>query len=270
MPTSPVSNNPLVVRHHAAMAALNESLKRALRSPQLLRMDKTSAKYADAVAALVQEFASASASLTADYYEDVREAAGITTPYRVPAPEDLPVDRVGESLAPAKKVDPKVAQSQVESIAGLLVTSTGKSLLISAIMGDDKAKKWARVTRPGACAFCRMLATRGPVYKSDKTASFIPHPGPGKRGGVCQCTIEAVFHPESYEPTAATRADQKLYNDATAHVAPGEQLNAFRRAIAAQNRGEVPVFAKARPNPLARSQADQFQSLLGSLPKSRA
>lgn len=265
MPTPPVSNNPLVAEHHAAMVGLNELLKRALRSPQLLGMDKTSSRYATAVAALVEEFASASTSLAADYYANARLDAGITAPYRPPVTESPATNEIHASVVTATRIDPKQAQPLVETNAGLLVASAGKGLLIDAIMGDDKAKKWARVTSPGACAFCRMLATRGAVYKSDKSASFIAHPTAGGKGGLCRCTIEAVFHPESYEPTAMTRADQKLYSDATEHVKPGEQLNAFRRALYAKSQGKAPVLAQAKNVAAAPNPADQMAALLGRL-----
>lgn len=233
MALPPVSNNPLVSEHHAAIVGLTGKLRKALRSPQLARLDKSSAQYAAVFAALVQEFGSASVSLNADYYEDARTDAGIPGAYRVPDVEPLAPGRVSGALSAALDAPPDLTQSSVEGYADLLVTSIGKNALIAAIMGDSKAQKWARVTSGKACAFCRMLATRGAVYKSDQTASFVPHPK-------CHCTIEAVFHPESYEPTAATRADQALYNDATVGSDPGDRLNAFRRSLAAKDRGESP------------------------------
>lgn len=237
MPLLPVSNNPLVSEHHAALVGLTDKLKKSFRAPRLVRLDKSSTQYAAVFAALVQEYGSASVSLNSDYYDDARTDAGIPGVYRVPDVEPLAPERVSGALSAALDVPPDLAQSSVEGYADLLVTSIGKDALIAAITGDKTAQKWARVTSPGACAFCRMLATRGAVYKTDATASFVPHPK-------CHCTIEAVFHPESYEPTAATRGDQKLYNDAGENAEVGARLNAFRRAIAAQDRGETPVFLK--------------------------
>lgn len=257
MANPPVSNSPLVSRHHAAIVGLTGKIKTALRSPQLLRLDKASAQYAAVFVALVQEFGSASISLNSDYYEDVREDAGVSGSFRTPTIEPAGADEIATSLAATLAPDPVVAQSNVEGLADLLVTSAGKDVLIAAIMGDGKAKKWARVTSAGACAFCRMLATKGAVYKSDASASFIPH----KK---CHCTIEAVFHPESYEPTAATRADAALYNAANENVRRGDQsnarLNAFRRAIEAQKRGETPALAKPR-SPLTVSAGDRRAAL---------
>lgn len=259
MPTSPVSNNPLVSQHHAALTGLANRLKRTLRSPQLIQLDKSSPQYAAAFAALVQEFGSASISLNSDYYEDAREDARIPGAFRTPPAEMMAAAEISTSLATElDSVDPPLAQSRAEGVADLLVTSIGKGALIAAIMGDNKAQKWARVTSGKACAFCRMLATRGAVYKTDLSASFVPHPK-------CHCTIEAVFHPESYEPTAATRSDLALYNAAGENAAAGDRLNAFRRAIAAQDRGETPVFLKPRPLPVRPSQADLLAGLFGRI-----
>lgn len=245
MATPPVSNSPLVSQHHAALVGLSRKLTLALRSPQLVGLDKSSPRYAAAFAALVGEFGSASVSLNSDYYEDAREDAAIPGAFRVPPVEPLPRERIDVALTEAIDTnDIALAQSQTEGAADLLVTSIGKDALIAAIMGDGKAVKWARVTSPAACAFCRMLATRGAVYRTDQTASFVAHPK-------CHCTIEAVFHPESYEPTAATRADAALYEAANENVRAGDQpnarLNAFRRAVAAERRGETPTFTTPRP-----------------------
>lgn len=258
MPTSPVSNSPLVSQHHAALVGLTGKLKTTLRSPRLLRLDKSSAQYAAAFAALVQEFGSASVSLNSDYYEDARADADIPGAYRVPDVKVMPAEEVATSLAETIDADPTLTQARVEGLGDLLVTTIGKNALIGAIMGDKTAQKWARVTSGSACAFCRMLATRGAVYKTDATASFIPH----KR---CHCTIEAVFHPESYEPTAATRADQALYDAAGENAESGDRLNAFRRALAAQDRGEAPQFLKPRPPPERPSQADLLAGLFGRI-----
>lgn len=258
MALQPVSNNPLVSQHHAAIVGLTGKLKTTLRSPQLLRLDKSSTRYAAAFAALVREFGSASVSLNSDYYDDARTDAGIPGAYRVPDTEPLAPERISGALTAALDAPPDLAQSSVEGYADLLVTSIGKDALIAAIMGDKTAQKWARVTSGKACAFCRMLATRGAVYKSDATASFVPHLK-------CHCTIEAVFHPESYEPTAATRGDQKLYNDSTENAAAGDRFNAFRRAVAAQDRGETPVFLKPRALPVRPPQADLLAGLFGRI-----
>lgn len=259
MPTAPVSNNPLVSQHHAALSGLSRSLMRAMRSPQLVGLDKSSPKYAALLAALVQEFSAASTALNLDYYDDARTEAGITTPFRAPITPPPDADKVTTSLTEVSTIaDPVLAQSKAEGVADLLVVTAGKNALIAAIMGDGKAKKWARVTGGSACAFCRMLATRGAVYRSDSTASFVPHPK-------CHCTIEAVFHPESYEPTAATRADQALYAKATVHTKPGEGLNAFRRALNAQKRGEEPSFAGPRAASTAPSGASQYAALKATL-----
>jgi hypothetical protein len=258
MAPPPVSNNPLVSEHHAALVGLTGKLKTTLRTPQLLRLDKSSAQYAAAFAALVQEFGSASVSLNSDYYEDARTDAEVPGAYRVPDIEPLAPERVSGALTAALDAPPDLAQSSVEGYADLLVTSIGKNALIAAIMGDNKAQKWARVTSGKACAFCRMLATRGAVYKSDASASFVPHPR-------CHCTIEAVFHPESYEPTAATRSDIALYNAAGENAEAGDRLNAFRRALDAQGRGETPVFLKPAPLPVRPSQADLLSGLFGRI-----
>lgn len=50
--------------------------------------------------------------------------------------------------------------------------------------------RWRRVTDGKPCAFCAMLAARGPVYVSEVSSSFESHPG-------CGCTCE----PCAYDPS---------------------------------------------------------------------
>lgn len=50
---------------------------------------------------------------------------------------------------------------------------------------DERCIGWRRVTRPGACGFCLMLADRGAVYR-ESTAAFPAHSN-------CDCAAEPVF-----------------------------------------------------------------------------
>src|SRR5699024_7979625 len=42
-----------------------------------------------------------------------------------------------------------------------------------AALGDPSSVGWQRLAYAGACAFCRMLAGRGAVYKTNASASFV-------------------------------------------------------------------------------------------------
>jgi hypothetical protein len=91
------------------------------------------------------------------------------------------------------------------------------------ITGEARRSKlrFARVTSGDPCAFCAMLASRGPVYWSEETASFEPH-------GNCSCQPE-IEYGEGYEWPGRSREYRALWNETGS-------LNEFRTAL---GRGEL-------------------------------
>lgn len=70
---------------------------------------------------------------------------------------------------------------------------------------------WARVLSGETnCAFCAMLASRGAVYKSEKTAGFEPHPK-------CDCHAELVVKGQRWDGDSEAAALQDLWEDARDH-----------------------------------------------------
>jgi hypothetical protein len=103
---------------------------------------------------------------------------------------------------------------------------------------DKAAKGWARITRPTACSFCRMLAARGPVYLTEASGNFRAHVTKNGRGGTCQCTVEPWIGP-SYEPTAQVRADVALWDQITTEGFTGaDARNEFRRRVEGRADGQ--------------------------------
>jgi len=133
--------------------------------------------------------------------------------------------------------DPRLPR--VEAAAGKMVADVGRNELIEAIEADRQARGWARVTRPGACAFCLMLATRGAVYKDEGAAgrdSNVKFVGAGsyKFHDHCRCTIQPLFG-AIYEPPEHIREAKRLYREST--KGEGDKLNAFRRALEGRQDG---------------------------------
>ena len=103
-----------------------------------------------------------------------------------------------------------------------------RTAIIDAVRADSEAKGWARVTEPGACYFCAMLATRGAVYKTRETASFEAHRRyENGTGGDCRCHAEPVFN--AYEPTAEIRQWQADYQNLKAELGRSPSLLEWRR-----------------------------------------
>jgi hypothetical protein len=211
-------------------------------------------RYTVAVNALVRSYGAASSSAALTYYRKQRLAAGVTGPVRLRVAPPAPVEQVKATVdwgtkglygpSPAAKAaepvasvttdvvtatpdvvpDPVAAAEKIVSDAAeQIVLDQSRQTLIDAVQADSKAKGWARVTEPGACSFCLILATRGAVYKSRETGDFKAH-------NHCQCHVEPLFG-GSYEPTAQVRAAQAIYKSST--KGQGSKANAFRRAVKA-------------------------------------
>lgn len=79
--------------------------------------------------------------------------------------------RAGQSYETATKT----AFVRTSGTATRLVNDGARDTITRSIKRDDKALGWLRSTDDDPCAFCRMLASRGPVYKTRATAGFQAH-----------------------------------------------------------------------------------------------
>lgn len=108
------------------------------------------------------------------------------------------------------------------------VLTGSRETMLTLVQADEVALGWARVTDGDPCAFCAMLASRGPVYKSAATAGFKAHDN-------CACSAEAVFARTAAWPGDA-RDYQRLWYASTRGYSGKDAINAFRREYEAQRR----------------------------------
>ena len=117
--------------------------------------------------------------------------------------------------------------------SGSLVQSGGRNAIVDVTNRDDDAIGWQRITSGNPCAFCAMIASRGPVYKGEQSANFRAHwPGPNG-GGLCECIAEPVYSEEDI--SAQNRVLRQLWNESTAGLSGNNALNAFRAAMRDQD-----------------------------------
>lgn len=126
---------------------------------------------------------------------------------RVVAPEDeQPRARVIERLSGA-------TQRYVTTVARDTITENA----------EREGVRWARHAKPDACAFCRLLATRGPDYLTKESAQFVVGQNGRTRGDRkigelyhddCGCIPVPVRGGDSYEPPAYVSRWTTQYNDA--------------------------------------------------------
>jgi hypothetical protein len=114
-----------------------------------------------------------------------------------------------------------VAQARTAAAGMRHALDGGRTTILDTVAADRHALGWARVASGNACAFCAMVASRGPDYTSEATANFEAHDG-------CQCGAEPV-----YQADAAWPSNSQRYRDLWDEHAAGadDPLNSFRRAL---------------------------------------
>jgi hypothetical protein len=241
-----VSKTREVDEHYWAQVAILAALVQALRDvwPNLDPSDLRSlVNVRRLIASIVPDFSAAAIATAADYYEDVR-ALHVPGRFNAPTLPAVEVDDVGRALIDATKATESRARligvdeleadlrRDLEAEAQSMVADSASDEVFHAMRADRQAKGWARITRPGACYFCRMLASRGAVYQTRQAASFRAHKPRGNgTGGLCRCTVEPVFT-DPYEPTAQARADIELWREVTRDGFSGAAaIKEFRRRL---------------------------------------
>lgn len=180
----------------------------------------------------------------------------------VPRPRDYPrealtstIQRVvtdlrinGEPVTEANRTDTRVIETARKAIEGPVARhALEPAREVVADIGEDENHPgygWARVlTGAYSCAFCSMLASRGPVFSSKQATLgrggsplnlyHTAHPNKNGKlvGGNCDCIAVPVPRGStSWEGHEAHQKLEKLWQDSTEGHYGGDARNAFRRA----------------------------------------
>ncbi|MBA9002018.1 VG15 protein [Thermomonospora cellulosilytica] len=194
-------------------------------------------RFAELAATLIGLRRRDSAGLAADYYRAFRTAEGVDegAPTVVMA-ATLAAPTVGEQVRAAGlagyaggrragQAPEQAARNGLVRATGTatrMVLSGGRTTLVDSVRADRQALGWIRIVDANPCAFCAMLASRGPVYKSARTGGFQAHDH-------CGCTAEPVYR-GSRLPAANARLE-RLWNEVTQGKSGRNALNAFRRHL---------------------------------------
>lgn len=282
-----VSPDPIVRDHYAAQKGVTVALILALRKLWKLldlrdtkSLQATLPGYITGVEALVQHFGSASAYLASENFSQLRVQAGITDSFRVPLVDPPQSPQIEASMRWAtsdlwKALEPvtadltievidrpplaeveQAAQTRVEGAASKLVTDTGRNEMLEAIIADKRARGYARITRPGACYFCMMLAGRGAVYDKDsfdKSNAKFTGAGNAKAHDEDHCTLQPIFS-DHFEPSADVREAKALYDEVTKNKRGSKaKTKAFRRAYEGRADGPERTARSATSKPRSDS-----------------
>jgi hypothetical protein len=128
---------------------------------------------------VLETWAEASSAAAADWYEELRESAEIAGQFSAIAEPlgDLGAYALaGWAAEPLKLPEPDVvsARSRLEDGFQKRLANSANLTVTGSAEADPKARGYMRRTRPGACKFCIMVASRGAVY-TQKSARFACH-----------------------------------------------------------------------------------------------
>jgi hypothetical protein len=205
-------------------------------------------RYAETAERIVKRAHSASARTALSYLNRFRKAElnalglvadglNVALPNELSAGEvERLVNRYGQGFmarlinggASAEEAKRLALARQLGDVVGS-VLSGGRKVVDDGISNDRRCIGWRRVASPSCCSFCAMLASRGAVYKDQKSAlGSRKGGGRGGRGAgvhrACQCHMEPVYSRKS-KPAPNEARYERLWREAN-----GDPLQ-FRRLI---------------------------------------
>lgn len=246
------------------MNLLSRDMRRLRRLIRPARLQQTIPEWIDAAGTVIDRYGAASATLAADFYDAQREASGVAGRFTAPLAEAPPREQIEASLRwAAKDLWPRqeeratVAQLQpmpvrleqaahkAEGAAQKLALDQGRETVREAVQRDPRAIGYARAAALGACSFCKLMASRGAVYKDFESVGgaanerFEGDASVVKFHDNCHCQPIPIFRGDTFELSPQAAEWDRLYFEyAAGH--PGEQLARFRRALAEHDENPLP------------------------------
>ncbi|WP_439117445.1 hypothetical protein [Nocardioides abyssi] len=143
---------------------------------------------------LIQSYGEIGATVAADFYDELRDASGVSGSYRAVLADPIPLEQATISTKWAVgplfgQTDPVAAFNNLADVTDRLVKQHGRNTIQLNGHADPARVAWARVpTGPETCEFCLMLASRGAVYASEKAAGAVH-----KFHGKCDCVSTPIW-----------------------------------------------------------------------------
>lgn len=173
----------------------------------------------EALPELVALYGSAAATLAADWYDELRDAAKVRRPFRA-IPAELPDQGRTDALA-RWAVSPLFAEVVGEqageaafslAFGGLqrIIANAGRETVTGSSIADPAADGWQRVGYGDNCEFCTLLIDRGSVYSST-TADFASHDN-------CNCAAMPAFGGRERPVKPYTRTRRRISDADRARV----------------------------------------------------
>ena len=169
---------------------------------------------AEVLEELVRTYGSASASLAADWYDELRADTGVRPGFTAIVPEPAaPGISALVGWAAKTATDEDSFRSLIAGGLQRRITNYSRDVITQSSVRDPRARGWMR-TGTGECGFCAMLISRGAVY-TKATVDFASHDH-------CHCGAAPAWAPDQIEavreefvPSARRRSEaiKKADND---------------------------------------------------------
>lgn len=203
-----------VRRAQAALAArARRDVARVWPKVVALPAPRVAPVMAEVLEAVAEKYGPAAGAIAADYYDELREGAKASGRF-APAVAALPEAERFKSLAgwgagPLFGAEPDSALALSRMSGGLsrIVQNVGRDTITDAVVSDPAGPTYARHASANACAFCAMLATRGPIYTSSSNAGTLG----SKYHDDCHCTVVPVFPGQTYREAPYVKRWREAY-----------------------------------------------------------
>lgn len=188
----------------------------------------------------------------------VREVENAGRQQLIHAVEDDPIlDEIHSSLATQETPSDAASRLKDEEVGGrpLQVVKTPQEQAQGQQGGVENIRGWARVaTGKETCAWCLMLVSRGPVYRSAENAGLdldelnalnLIAAGEDVSGAMqqwhdgCDCKVIPVFKQTAWVGEQAQKRAEELWNEATEYAIADEESNPDRVYTSGRNKGNV-------------------------------
>lgn len=146
---------------------------------------------------------------------------------------------------------------RIANSADLHVRNAYRNTSLAYVHNDNDIRGWARIDPvPPTCEFCRLLISRGPVYKSEQSAG-----GRHKYHKGCTCVPQIVFRGQENDWPGREMflAERSRYRSATKGKSGKAARKAWREAAEAANRS-ASVQNREKREQAAKSVSDETRA----------
>ena len=212
-------------------------------------------------------YAATSSAVSASFYEEVRDYAGVAGSFSAATLDDVETPRwnslVGFAAQPS--LFERGASALIYSVLSGGLTSILSEIAGDTIYGNAQRERvtvgFQRVPKPGCCGFCGMLASRGATYSSEAAAS-----GVVGRGVPVEKTIgKSGGQGKGIKPRGSRSVGQKFHDHCKCRTVQVYEDNYVEMQAGADKYLESYAKARNKVNEGLRLETVQFKARDGSL-----